>query len=383
MSDDGEDALVELIYAAAVDPALWPTAMAALADRVGGSLSIITRLDATGAGSEIVLSRSDPAWLDRYLAHFQTKNAFAPATRPEAFRRGFREKVMIQDDCLTWDDYLAGEFFNDFMRPQGVAASLFIRLELTETRNSTLSIGRPVNAGRFEPGQIELAQRLQPHLSRAYTLVRRLSGVLSAGSNLAHALDSSAHALLVVDDTAAIRMMNAPAERLLADGRGLTVLGGRLTTVNAGAARRLQALLSEATMADGACAGDMSIAMPGHRFPLAVRVAPVPVRHTPLSGEPRTALICVTDLEAGVASPEQQLRALFGLTHAEGRVATAIFDGMSMREASAALQIAHNTVRVQLARVYEKTGVTRQAELVKLMMRLSGGLGEGAPGFRG
>jgi catechol 2,3-dioxygenase-like lactoylglutathione lyase family enzyme len=76
-----------------------------------------------------------------------------------------------------------------------------------------------------------------------------------------------------------------------------------------------------------------------------------------------------------VASPEAQLRALFGLTQGEARVATAIFEGMSMREASDALRIAHNTVRVQLARVYEKTGVTRQAELVKMMMRLTNGPG--------
>ena len=74
-------------------------------------------------------------------------------------------------------------------------------------------------------------------------------------------------------------------------------------------------------------------------------------------------------------SPEQELCALFGLTPAEARVATAIFDGMSMREAADALQVAHNTVRVQLARVYEKTGVTRQAELVKMMMRLAEGRG--------
>jgi DNA-binding CsgD family transcriptional regulator len=70
---------------------------------------------------------------------------------------------------------------------------------------------------------------------------------------------------------------------------------------------------------------------------------------------------------------------LFGLTQAEARVATTIFEGLSMREASDALGVALNTVRFQLARVYEKTGVTRQAELVKMMMRLSSSAGEGPP----
>lgn len=376
MSDDSEDALVELIYAAAMDPALWPHAMATLADRVGGSISIITRLDAANvADSEIIMSRSDPKWLDHYLAHFQSRNAFAPATRPEAFGRGFRAAVMTDADCLPWEDYQGSEFFNDFMRPQGVNSSLFIRLELTETRNSTLSIGRPVNGGRFEQPQIEVAQRLQPHLSRAYTLVRRLSGALAAGSDLANALDCSAHALLVVDAAGSVRMMNSSAERLLGAGRGLAVIAGRLTAAQSDAARRLDSLLAAATAAEGAHAGDISICLPGHRFPLAVRVAPAPVRHSPVFAQPRSALVSVTDLETNVASPERQLRELFGLTPSEARVATAIFEGMSMREASEVLEVAHNTVRVQLARVYEKTGVTRQAELVKMMMRLSGVVG--------
>jgi len=377
VAQDAEHDLVELIYAAAVDPQLWPSAMAALADRVGGSIAIITRLDTVDPlSSEVILSRSDPGELDRYFAHYQSKYTFDPATRPDAHARGFRDSVMIDTDCLPWEDYQASEFFNDYMRPQGVNSSLFVRLELTETANSTLSIGRSVHGERFQQREIDVARRVQPHLARAYTLVRRLSGALAHGANLAHALDSSAHALLVVAETGAVRMMNRPAEMLLRANRGLTIMGGRLTTVQAEAAKRLQKLLGEATCADGPrVGGAMSLAMPGHRFPLAVRVAPVPVGRPPIFTEPRTALVCVTDLETGVRSPEQELCALFGLTPAEARVATAIFDGMSMREAAETLQVAHNTVRVQLARVYEKTGVTRQAELVKMMMRLAEGRG--------
>ena len=122
--------------------------------------------------------------------------------------------------------------------------------------------------------------------------------------------------------------------------------------------------------------GAMSLPLPGHRFPLALRVNPVATAAIPAFGIPRTALVCVTDLETAVNSPERELRAMFGLTYAESRVATAIFDGLSMREASEQLGVALNTVRFQLARVYEKTGVTRQAELVKMMMRLSTGAGE-------
>jgi DNA-binding CsgD family transcriptional regulator len=85
------------------------------------------------------------------------------------------------------------------------------------------------------------------------------------------------------------------------------------------------------------------------------------------------ALACVTDLAPGVRAPQNELRSRFGLTFAEARVAAAVFRGLTLREAAEEFAVSLNTVRFQLARVFEKTGVTRQAELVKMMMRLSGG----------
>ena len=71
-----------------------------------------------------------------------------------------------------------------------------------------------------------------------------------------------------------------------------------------------------------------------------------------------------------VPAPSGELRDLFGLT-AEIRLAAAVFEGLSLPEAAEKFGISINTVRFQLARIFDKTGVSRQAELVKLMMQLA------------
>ena len=56
---------------------------------------------------------------------------------------------------------------------------------------------------------------------------------------------------------------------------------------------------------------------------------------------------------------------------AEVRLAAAVFEGQTLAEAAEAFGLSVNTIRYQLARIFDKTGVSRQAELVKLMMRLA------------
>ena len=46
----------------------------------------------------------------------------------------------------------------------------------------------------------------------------------------------------------------------------------------------------------------------------------------------------------------------------------AVFEGLTSKEAAENLGLSFHTVRVQLARIFEKTNTNRQAELVRLMM---------------
>ena len=68
------------------------------------------------------------------------------------------------------------------------------------------------------------------------------------------------------------------------------------------------------------------------------------------------------------ASPAlETLAEQYDLTPAELRVLVAIMDFGGVAEVAAALKLSPATVRTHLRHVFEKTGVRRQADLVKLM----------------
>ncbi|WP_374571415.1 alpha/beta fold hydrolase [Phenylobacterium sp.] len=64
------------------------------------------------------------------------------------------------------------------------------------------------------------------------------------------------------------------------------------------------------------------------------------------------------------------IRESFGLTAAETRLAARLKEGLTLKEAAAALGVSVNTVRNQLRAVFDKMGLNRQSELVRALTQL-------------
>ena len=190
--------LIQQIYAAAYDPAKWVDVMERLSDAVGGLRGCLTRIDMSdGSGVDAILMRSDPSWVDAYARHFGSINVFKTSDSPADLRAPVKP-VATDEDCLPRDDYAKSEYYNDFMRPQDVDRSLFIRLGLSGTVASTINIGRRTGE-IFEQADLDFAARMQPHLVRAYEVSRQIVQPLGVIHTLAEALQHSPHALFLVE----------------------------------------------------------------------------------------------------------------------------------------------------------------------------------------
>jgi len=94
------------------------------------------------------------------------------------------------------------------------------------------------------------------------------------------------------------------------------------------------------------------------------------VRATPLAGALNRSGYVVLSLTADRAEERGSPAPLerFGLTAAEARVAAAITGGLSVRDTSRLLNISPNTVRKYLQIVFQKVGVRRQVDLVRVIL---------------
>jgi DNA-binding CsgD family transcriptional regulator len=116
--------------------------------------------------------------------------------------------------------------------------------------------------------------------------------------------------------------------------------------------------------------GSMALAKRGGPRPYAVLVAPVPERAALLSVSGPAAVVLLTDPDHAPETPAQLLRRIYGLTRKEAQLALALAGGKTLADAAEGLRIAESTARRHLAAIFARTGIHRQAELVRLILSL-------------
>ena len=357
---------LDLLYGAAVEHSDWERAIARFADLVGGAKAWLPQLNLANGSGRGVIARIDPTAQETYFQYFAARNPFVQigAAGPWPLN------VRTDEDEFRKDEFIRTEYYNDFLKPQDIHSCLIVRLGRRGGVQSTLNVTRPQHKDGFARSDLEIARLLHPHVIRAFNLSRRFADLDAFAAGLTEALDRSLHGVLLLDEAGRVVHANSLAERLLREEQGLCVVHGRLSASTNELARRLEALTGQAAGRGGVArtGGSMALPTPSRVLPLSLIVAPMRSERLAPQGGP-CVLVCVTDLEAGVSPPTQQLAAVFGLTPAEARVALALFEGATPREAAAALGLSPHTVHVHLARIFEKTGANRQAELIQLMMR--------------
>jgi DNA-binding CsgD family transcriptional regulator len=98
--------------------------------------------------------------------------------------------------------------------------------------------------------------------------------------------------------------------------------------------------------------------------PLSVVVAPLPAE----TGTGRVAVLLIGDPERQSLPSLDTVAKLFDLTEAEAKLALVLSEGHRIEDAAERLGITLNSARTYLKRIFSKTDVTRQAELVRLIL---------------
>lgn len=173
---------------------------------------------------------------------------------------------------------------------------------------------------------------------------------------------------ILIDSLGRVLRVNEYASRYI--GRELAISNQRLAASNPNSNAILQRLITAALIADTnfeVAPGLLALHRDGH--PLVLRVTPVVgSAHPAFPGA--KAIVTLTDTDDCQAPPEEVLRASFGLTPAEARLATRIACGDGLEEIAERHQVSVGTVRAQLRAVFLKTQTNRQAQLVALLARL-------------
>ena len=167
---------------------------------------------------------------------------------------------------------------------------------------------------------------------------------------------------------------NDRARDLLRTGDGLFDEGGFLYARTPGDNAELQRLLTRALPPFGAqgAGGSTMVTRSSVLSPLVLHVNPVGRQETDLRVWPVATLVLVVDPAGQIRIDPAVAAAALGLTGMESRVAVLLAEGMNVREVAAATDRRESTIRSHVKHMFDKHGLSRQAELVHLVQSLAG-----------
>ena len=291
-----------------------------------------------------------------------------------ARERDYRQPgtIHIGEHLVPEHQLLRTKFYAEWLQPQDLHHRLCAVLSREQATTVFLEVMRPQQWAGFDQDDIERCRLLLPHLQRRLQMHRRMAELEVERDAAFRALDQLPWGVVFVDEHRNRLGANRHAEEILVAGDGLTARGNTLQAKLADETARLDWLLSSALDRTGkrgsSAGGTLSITRPSGAHPLNVVVVPLHIKTEALGERGPIAAIFVTDPDLPLHSNEQHLRELYALTAGEALLASCLLQGKSVEEAAAAIGITVNTARAYLKRVYNKTGVRRQPELMRLLL---------------
>lgn len=362
MTDEELSGLIGRVYDCALDPSRWPVVLGDIAGAVNAAVGMVAVHDLLENRPVRTFAHGMPApalWL--YEVRYATRNPIALALAT----RHVEGTVDTLGTLVEADGWTRSAMYREFMRPLGLGDVLGVAALRNERRGAWLGTIRRCSERHFGPVETRMFHLLAPHVVRAM----RFSDILELRAvetqRLAAVLDALVTAVWLVDDRARVLHANAAAEALLRRNGLLRVVRDHLIATVPGEASLLATAISQAVTGDFAAEkAQAAIALGDGGAGAGLIVTVLPLRGLAPGA---VVAVLVQDPMAVPRMPLQAFGTLHGLTPAEMGCLGEIALGHNVPEAAAALRIAPSTARTHLNSIFQKTGTTSQAELVRLL----------------
>ena len=379
-SDRDLSRLIGLIYQGALEQQPWQSALPALRESMDAQVVSLILRPPTADDQGFILNCVRPD-----TGRQEGRDALADPNDWEvsAYREQFfsldpfvnlpLDRVIALEDILPDQQLVASDYYLHYLQPIDLFRILGVDTAEPGGMLARLRFSRSRREPRFRVRERRLLEILTPHLRRAIEFYARLNRMASERDVYAGAVSQLSVASIILDEQGRLLTTNEVGRALLAQGDGLSLRDGRLHVEGREFNKELQAAL--ATIIRAQQQGETSLVRalrvprPAGRSDLGLVIRPVPVSQWGEGQSGPSAAVFISDPDLQESTSRQVLGELFALTPAEANLATLLARGLSLAQVSDAQNISQHTARAQLKSIFAKMGVSRQAELVRLVLK--------------
>ena len=372
---DAFDRILASMHEAALDDTRWSSASALIDDALGvhGNSLVVCDLH---SGDEI-----EVFFLGIFFhaqRHLELEREYFEVYYPldERVSRASQmpdSQLVHISDLFTEKELKNSLVYNDYLNRLYAQNSINFRLDGPFGSSIVWIVHDSVEGDAWSTAQLNSTRRLLPHI-RQYMRVRQaLDSAGALGASLTEMLDTTGAGIIQLDRHGRILEMNDLARDLLRTGDGLFDARGFLFARVREDNAKLQGVLNRALppfRTQGI--GGSTMVRRKSALPLAVHVNPVDRQETDFGVWPVAALVLVVDPASRRSVDPAMAGAVLGLTKMESQVAVLLAEGRSVAQIAAAFGRKESTIRSHVKQMFAKLGLSRQVDLVRLVMSLPG-----------
>lgn len=361
--------VIETIYRAGLDASQWTVALAQMKRLFDSPNAVLFLHDFADHSTDVSLGFVDgidaSAW-DAFTTYYGNVNVW---TRAED---RLPSGVAVTSSMLYPDRLLPKtEWYADWLRVNDMFYALGGIADRQGSVGLKVSFLRPQGAGEYDSTAVRLWQKLLPHVQRAADVHRKLAQARQRATNAESVLSALTSGVIQLSAGLRVLQLNAAAERLLGQQKGLRVeRDGRLRASTADWDRLLQRELLLAAQparrpgADAACGRTLALRGSGGALYLSFATLPTAQHDEGVAA----AAVFLKDAQSKRPGLVERLQLHYGMTPAEARLTSALVEGRSLQEHADDRGVTVHTVRSQHKAAAAKAGAKRQADLVRVVL---------------
>jgi DNA-binding CsgD family transcriptional regulator/PAS domain-containing protein len=360
--------LIGMIYDCALEPDRWPRTIAEICGAMGCLSGLLVLIDLRRTQLRLAYTWGlTQKWERRFLSYSNSLPGF--------YARAFSKALCVDGEPLVLSSVVSGAYaestYADLTQPEGISEAMQTVVLRQAGRLAVFGANRHEGGSKLSDDERTIMRLLVPHIRRAVAISDLLDVRRVEVATLTATLDSFNAGILVVGDGSHILHANRAAREMMSKRQPIAAVNGALS-VRDGQAGAEIANAIELARADEATIGASGIGVP-------LRDEKSAIAHVlPLArGDLRTRLAPQAAAAVFITQPTDlppqdigSVAANYGLTPAETRILECVAGGATIGEAAEMLDISANTAKTHLARIFSKTGVTRQPDLIALVNRM-------------
>ena len=294
--------------------------------------------------------------------------------RVPRFRQLPESRLVHVRDLYSAEELKTSPTYNEVL-PRGLHQDgLNVLLDGLDGSHMGWGLGNPVASDGWGSSEIAMVRRLLPHVRQFVRVRQALVRAGAQATTVTALLENRRVGVLHLDRRGRILAANDRARSILRQGDALSDRDGGLRARAPADRLGLERLIAGALPASGAVAvsGSMLLSRSSRLPPYAVHVKPLAFPQVDYGARHAAVLVLIVDLGTRLRVDPGLVAQVLGLTSAESRVAAGLAEGRSVREMSQARGITEGAIHWHLKQIYQKQAISRQADLVRLVLSIAG-----------